>query len=265
MLISILTYMALPKDMFRDIGRSLNILSYGELKERAIRLPVAHFLLVLALSVLISGIVYIPSVISFSNSVKESLVSFERFQLNPDIETVEPAIIWSADFLVFDTQGNMTPNSSRYYVDSDFLYYDYGERRRELSRVGDIVENSEFLGNMILVLAVILLPSFLFTYLAVSLLLLGSIVLLTSGLVWGLLRLTRKKKKRVKYRDVAAVSLYASTILAVSLLLNAFGVGIGLYLMIIYLLYAYLGSVQKSRGHEGHEMKRKKKSSGDDE
>ncbi|MFP4656949.1 MAG: hypothetical protein ACLFNK_05225, partial [Candidatus Woesearchaeota archaeon] len=179
MQISILTYMTLRKDIFMPVLDSLNIFKYGKLKERPLRFSIGHFFLVLFLSVVISGIIYVPTVISFSNSVKESLGNFEQFTLNPSIETSEPAIIWSDDFLVFDTTGNMSANASRFYVDGDYFYYDHGEKARDLAKAGDLTNNSELLGNLILYLAFILLPSFLMTYFIVSFFLLATIILLT--------------------------------------------------------------------------------------
>ncbi len=253
------------KEHIASVADSLNILKYGELKARTIRLPLTHFFVVLLLAVIISGIIYIPTVISFSNSVKESLDSFERFRLNPDIETDSPAVIWSDDFLVFDTQGNRSANASRYYVDSDFLHYDYGTRRRELTRVGDIVENSDLLGNMILLFAFISLPSFLMSYFILSFLLIGSIVISSALLIWVVTRFPRKKKRKASFRGILVCCLYASTILAIALLLNSIYSGLGIYLIIIFLVYSYIGTIQKVRDTEKQHKKKEKKSSGDDE
>ena len=253
------------KEILKNVVYSLNPLNYGKLKENNIKSAVIHFFIVLFVSVLVSGIIYIPSVISFSNSIKESLNDFDTFKLNPEIKTEDPIFIWSSDYIVFDTEGNLSANASRYYIDSDFLYYNYGSNRRELTSIGNIVENSVLLGNLVLVLAFVLLPSFLISYFVVSLLLFLVILFFASTFIWILTKIFLRKKNKPVCRDIIVSCLYSSTILAFALLLNSFLSGFGYYLVIIFLLYSYVGSVSKTKNknHESHKSKKKKKSLGD--
>ena len=253
------------KEIFKNVIYSLNPLNYGKLKGNSIKSALLHFFIVLLISVVVSGIIYIPSVISFSNSVKESLSNFETFKLDPEIKTEDPVFIWSSDYIIFDTEGNLSKNDSRYYVDGDFLYYNYGTNRRELTAIGDIVENSTFLGNLILLLAFVLLPSFLISYFIVSLLLFLVILFFASTFIWILIKILVRKKNKPVCRDIVVSCLYSSTILAFALLLNSFLSGFGYYLVIIFLFYSYVGSVSKtkSKDHESHKSKKNKKSLGD--
>ncbi len=234
------------KHILRNLLDSLFPSRYGKLKGQALKRSLLHLCGVILISAFLSGLIYFPQVVSFANSVSSSLEEFTEFSLDPEIETEAPITIWSDDLLVFDTTGNASMNDSRYFVDDEFLYYSYGQNRRELRHVGDVVENREFLSSAIIFISVLSLPSFLIAYVFVSSVVLISLIITASLLVWLLGKVFKSKNT---FTNTLLSSIYASTVLGIALVFNSLWRGSGIYFVFIFLIYSIVGSMQKAKLH----------------
>ena len=195
---------------------------------------------------------------SVPQDIKNSVAEFEEFNLNPTISTNEPVVI-GKNFLVFDTQNVLSPNESQYFVDENFLYYDFGSKRRELAKVGDLIQHKDLIFSLMNLFIIFFIPSFFVGFYALTTLL-SFLMIVIFGLIFFMI--TKIIKKDVKFRDLISSGLYASTFLAIGMIANALNFSLGMFFLAIFALCCLFGAllpVRKMKSDNKKSTKKKKK------
>ncbi len=242
--------------LFVGVAESFNPMKYKVLKQSSLRSASVHFLFVVLIGVLISSVLYYPALFSLPGDVKNAFSGFETFRLTPDIETIEPVLILGSDFLIFDTSGEMSPNSSRYFVDGNHLYYDFGTKQRDLSRVGDLIEHKDLIFGMMNFLMVVLIPSFIVGFYVMSLILF-SILILVVVLIF--LLFSKMFKKKVSFVELISVGFHAATFLSLAMIANALNTGLGVFILSLFVLYFFIGGLLPTKKSNSSAKKKKEK------
>ena len=242
--------------LFVGVAESFNPLKYKVLKQNSVKSAFVHFLFVVLIGVLLSSVLYYPALISFPNDVKSAFSGFETFRLNPDIETTEPVVILGEDYLVFDTNEVRSPNSSRYFVDGVHLYYDYGTKQRDLSRVGDLLEHKDLVFGMMNFFMVVLIPSFIVSFYILSLIVFFTLILILTIMF---ILFSKLFKKKANFTELVSSGFHAATFLSLGMVANALNTGLGLIILSLFVLYFLIGAISPSKKNDGNTKMKKKK------
>lgn len=232
-------------ELLEKVLDSLNPLKYKILRQHVLKNTFRHFLLIMAFGVLISGLIYIPQLFGFVNEVKTAYNTVDTLQLNPVIETSEPVEIGK---LVIDTQQQRSPNASKYYVDNEFLYYKYGNKRKSLEDVGNV---RGFVGTLISSLPailIVLIPSFFVSFYVFAVVLFLVSILFMS-LLLKTVSLNLKKEKRLPFGELLSIGFYASLFLGLALIASAIKTNFGLYFCGVFMIYFIIAALQKPEKH----------------
>ena len=234
---------------------SFNLLRYGTLRQASFKSSLAHFSFVILIIVLLLSMIYYPSVFSIPGELKESLGGFEKANIMLDFSTEEPIEI-GKKFIVFDSENIASPNSSKYYVDTNFLYYDYGAKRKELSNVGDILENKDMIIGFLNFLTIVLIPSFLVGFYIMSLFMVFLIIFLSSFVIMLILKLFKLKRG---FLEIMNVGLYSSIFLFISVIARVLSFDVGrVFFIILFIVYFLVGTIIPSKKSPKKETNLKK-------
>jgi hypothetical protein len=233
-------------ELLERVLDSLNPFKYRVLRQHVLKNAFRHFLIILAFGVLLSGFIYIPQFFGYVDDVKIAYASVETLQLNPVIATSEPVTIGE---LVIDTEEERSPNASKLYVSNELFYYDYGTKVKSLREMGDVKEIVGKLITSLPVLIIVLIPSFLvasYIFVGVAFILL----ILIMALLLKALMLNMKKEKRISFKELFSIGLYASIFLCLGLITQAFGTSLGYYLGGVFVIYFLIAALQKPEKHK---------------
>ncbi len=205
-------------DFLKDLGSSLNPWAYKDLQDRAIRYAFRHFFFVVLIGVLVSGLLYLPGIFNFATFLKDSLDNANELQLLPHFDLKEPIIYKNGgkNIFIIDADKIYSPNSTTYYLDSNYFYRNFGSKREPNVEAFNVITYKSKIMSLIDVLSLVILPSLLVAYFIVVFATMLSIIVFISIVLYMIFY-----KKRVGLQKLLTIGFYASIILIMGRIVSA--------------------------------------------
>ena len=246
------------KGILQDLLNSFLPTKYKLFRQRSLKDAFRHFLALLVFGVLVSSAIYIPKMYLKISQFEKKSESFEEFTLNPTIKTLKPVSFGeeNSPLITVSNQGSQDANSSKIFLTSDYIYYNYGKQRKSYAQALELTQYREIFFSQLKLLLLIAIPSFLIGFFGLSFVLLLGFVSAFSLLSIVILR---AMKKPAQFKSVITGNFYASIFLAFSMIASAIRPNFGLYFVGVFMIYATLSAVSKIEGDRNKNSIREKR------
>ncbi|PIN69862.1 hypothetical protein COV93_03805 [Candidatus Woesearchaeota archaeon CG11_big_fil_rev_8_21_14_0_20_43_8] len=235
------------KEALIFFGRSFNPGSYKDMCDDGLAKALKHFLIVMFFGFLIFSLVSLPALLKLPDEIDRGLSDFNKFKISIDADMAQPAYIFKPDIVIDinKTLGAM-PGNAMVYVDSDSIQYKHKildlyplEGTIMLDEISDIADNRSAITAFLASAILFALPGiFIFGY--IYFLLKSLLIIILVLLIMSIL--SSVVSFGIRFRDMLSVCLYASTFLAINLMLKPI---IFLYFIpiVVYLVYCVIGMI----------------------
>ncbi len=204
--------------LFKDILDSFNPLAYRDLSHRTGGQALWFVVRLLLLSWIIALLLFTPQLSQLQQYFTDEFGKIESVDVHGNISMSAPILMPSKyPFLIIDTTGAYTTITGGEYLlvtNDHIVYRTLGPLRAvhsiELSEITDIARMREQYGGLFAMLAVALLPAFIFWSFMILLLKYLAIALALSVVAWMLLELTTWKKGFGRIFSIGLYSLVAA-------------------------------------------------------
>lgn len=200
------------KDLFHTIFKSLNPESYDELNQRQLSDSIKYFFFIMIISLLLMFILFVPSLLSFSDYWSDKSSNFDSLKVNFSFQLKQSFYLFD-DPLVRVEQSGSNLTDSRIIITEDGIFYKsfifFGDKKRiSLNSDYDFTETNPDISKLIF----FLLPSLIFWSIILFMIYL-IVIVVTSMLIFGILAWT--VGYRMKPSRIIKICLYASTVLII--------------------------------------------------
>lgn len=203
------------RDFFRDIPYSLNGKNYGELAKRPNTKAITYIMGCVIFAFLIMCLFGIPKLIGFGEYIDSELNKIDKIQIDGKI-LMNEAIIFPEDdpLIAIDATNNTKKAEARkMLVTQEFFYWKTMTGDIKKVKMADWFRNPESrraISSFIFLIALMILPGFLFWFIILLIVKYLLITILFAGIFFILLDLT---KFRMSFKKMFNVCAYASTLL----------------------------------------------------
>ena len=202
----------------RNIAKSLYPHSYRELKENSIWSAISFMLIMILVSLLLVGILFLPKAIGAKDYIDKQLSALDTFdigwslKMNDSIEIPE-----KNPYLIISTAGHITNiTGSNILITETKVYYKsaFGKVKQiNLTDYKNVASKKEELASLFSKIIWILIPSLFLLFFVIF----SVKYLLVIAVSWALaLGITKLLKFHLKIREAFVVALYSSTIMIVT-------------------------------------------------
>ncbi|MBW2999851.1 DUF1189 domain-containing protein [Candidatus Woesearchaeota archaeon] len=201
------------KNFFKTVGMSFNPVAYDQLSERLLGDTSKYFLAVLLLGFILAFLLAVPKIAGTAHYLNEQFNKFEKLDVNMDYEMKEAVVITdNYPLITIDTTKEPKEFKKGVLVTEDKVYYALlpftSPKSFDVEKAHDLVASSGKASNLIYVLLLLMIPSFLvFGYLYF---LIKFLLVVIAGFILALV-IARIIRYGITVRELINVALYAAT------------------------------------------------------
>lgn len=244
------------KNYMNNLARSFNPFSYRKFSERVMREATRFFLTTIFLSVLLTGILSIPKIMLLEEQTDNLFSKMDILKADLKIATGEPIYIPEQEDpkVIIDTQDTVNRSESEFFMTKDFIYYDFGEKRKTLDEVTEITQYKDWISKTVTTFIILLAPALLvLMFLTYSVLLAAGIAIIS---IFMMLIFNKLLHKKATFSEFLKIGFFASVFIGLGIIIKPIFPQASKYFYFIFIIYYLLGSAMKLLSHKAkHEKK----------
>ncbi|MGM5481742.1 MAG: hypothetical protein ACQESE_05035 [Nanobdellota archaeon] len=236
--------------LFKQLFESLSPNQYEKISQKLFSHSVSLYFKVLLLGLIIMTLLFIPKVVTISNSIEEDLDTFSTAEVSVDFETDEPVRLLAYPEIKVDSNASDLDGAFLTIGNENLYYRNYllwGNANATFPSSVDMKENHEMISKLVNTISIVLIPGII---IAISLLLFLvsiAVILVSSLITFPII----KGKKKLSFRDVIVISMH-SILVPVLLAFVLIPLSRFYWLSIVVYMIIFLLSMALVKGHRLH-------------